>query len=871
VADQVLAFAPLVLSVAHDLDARAKAAQAKQAGAPPAWAIRQQRAFDRTQGTLNSVLIKAQGVRDGKNPLGIEDEDTPLYFLAANNLGPGKRFSAVSDYLIGDPGPNSTGWATSLTRQAAVTLDAAREAWSQQSGRELQDKLTSQQQLDRAADSSASYGEPILQMCGAIEGVNKYTAIDNAPTIHPETCWIRTELKECRVTAKSYVKTLTSQDVAYQVCVVGKLKRDMGGSSPATNIGFVDARYNALADKGCSLQSQLVVEGCASTAGEPCFRCIASSGAAAGAASEVAFRTDSLATNLAGVPDELKPRASAECLAQFPLAVPRLPNPQAASASLLDSGTCYKGSLGELALTVASAAKAAEAATSEIQDNLDSYGIAVESCNILQTANDTIISKTDEYTNLQSKLRAGKLASDIVASVASAGKDCATAAGSDIFFVAGVIACSAAALEGAAQSVSSGLQFAMDEATQSHDTLVQSLQLNADTKRCFNDAKLLLVNAKTTSLRASAASIDLDNAQLQFKNQKAQLQRLLSDGVADAQYVVDTTAPPAAFDFWFDERVSTFTRNMALAKRASYLAAKAVEYELQASVKVRAQILAAETPSELEAALDALRAVAAARRINGSAPSDLKLVLSLREQLLQIADRSGVAPGEQNLSEIERFRLYLSDARFKSFDAKGVYLGQRIPFSIAPLGSLNAGKPGAIAVFSKNDCAERLWSVNASIQGKGMFVGTSTTTARIDLLKSNSFYSQWCGSANGQPEFQVASVRPTRNLFLDPTLGASVGEGFGLANETAQFARARISAATNVERARMEDDSFANGQTSELAARGLYGDYAIFFAADVISTAKVANPGDPPERTPGLDLNKVDDILLRLDYVSVAR
>ena len=46
-----------------------------------------------------------------------------------------------------------------------------------------------------------------------------------------------------------------------------------------------------------------------------------------------------------------------------------------------------------------------------------------------------------------------------------------------------------------------------------------------------------------------------------------------------------------------------------------------------------------------------------------------------------------------------------------------------------------------------------------------------------------------------------------------------------------------------------------------LAGRGLYGDYAIFFPADSLAIGS----------NEGLVLPQVEDILLRLDYVSVAR
>ena len=70
----------------------------------------------------------------------------------------------------------------------------------------------------------------------------------------------------------------------------------------------------------------------------------------------------------------------------------------------------------------------------------------------------------------------------------------------------------------------------------------------------------------------------------------------------------------------------------------------------------------------------------------------------------------------------------------------------------------------------------------------------------------------------------------------------------------------------NVSRQELENTQYANGETSELAARGLYGDYALFIPAELISQETESGA-----HTTGLVLDRVDDVLLRLDYVSVAR
>ena len=65
----------------------------------------------------------------------------------------------------------------------------------------------------------------------------------------------------------------------------------------------------------------------------------------------------------------------------------------------------------------------------------------------------------------------------------------------------------------------------------------------------------------------------------------------------------------------------------------------------------------------------------------------------------------------------------------------------------------------------------------------------------------------------------------------------------------------------NVSRAEFEKEDYSQGATTELAGRGLYGDYALFIPAGALSV----------DGSEGLRLDKIEDILLRLDYVSVAK
>ncbi|MHB8877336.1 MAG: hypothetical protein ACYC8T_26865 [Myxococcaceae bacterium] len=82
---------------------------------------------------------------------------------------------------------------------------------------------------------------------------------------------------------------------------------------------------------------------------------------------------------------------------------------------------------------------------------------------------------------------------------------------------------------------------------------------------------------------------------------------------------------------------------------------------------------------------------------------------------------------------------------------------------------------------------------------------------------------------------------------------------------TATYPVAAIEAPLDVEPAASSTGAYANGSSTQLAGRGLYGSYALSLPASVLA----ADEADPA--SPGLRVNALDVVLLRLDDVSVAR
>jgi hypothetical protein len=866
-AGRVLRYAAVLRPIAVDLAARA-AEWATAAGLPrPAWLDRYDSLTGKSASLMGRLASLAGAILAGENPLGISDEDLPLYFFG-DEVTATRRFSAVSDFLIG-AGPGSTAWAPTLVARADAELDAARTAYISIRQREVQtaqDEATLARRLDRIR---TKYGDQIFELCGVppegegrtIDILEHWPEWTDGRPFSEHACYIRVDNPSCNVDLDEYARTLTLDQMKYQLCLVREVRKRVGGI-----VSFGSFDLDQLTTLDYCLDMNFPVECPADVGGG--FRCIYCERPSPAPPEYTPVSPDTF-RRLGGmefVPSRVVEDARTACNSLFPEVDPLLPSPDdipGRSASPLD---CWDGSIGAIVMTIRSAQQDLEVARSEFDDLGRAYDINAQLCTDLVTDRALVVEGRRLHNIAISNLRDQKLTVDSVAEAASAAKWASEAldVGTPIPWVAGAAAIAgvlAAVTEGVAAVEGLKLQEKMDSTVQAFEAWVAEIEAGMENRQCLADAKMAMVGLESATLRITAAAMDIENAYYDFKEAKAAAAQAYNDGRLALQTLQGRAVAPLDHDLWLDEHIDSFLHDMRLARRLVFLAVRAVEYESQQSLPLGYDTLSAARPSQLQEVLDELWTTAATRGVGGARPTDLKVVLSLREHLLQLADHSGLPPEELTLSDVERFRLLIQSPRYAEFDAAGTYLGQRIPFDLAPLGTMGLGDPQGIPVLAATDCAERVWSVNASVLGTAdMWRGTSPPTfTRVDLLKENTFYSQWC-SPGDQP-FQTASVRPAHNLFRDPVVGGEYGTSLGPGSESTLFTRARIEAYFNVPREQFEADSYANGETSELAARGLYGRYALFIPADVLAVGESS----------GLVLNEVDDILLRLDYVSVAR
>src|SRR5262249_28092472 len=122
---------------------------------------------------------------------------------------------------------------------------------------------------------------------------------------------------------------------------------------------------------------------------------------------------------------------------------------------------------------------------------------------------------------------------------------------------------------------------------------------------------------------------------------------LVREGQAAYQREVGRTLPYVAHDFWFDERFNTFLWKLAWAQRLTYMAMRAVEYDEQASLGLRDDILAAAHPDQLARIITRLNGEILTNQVHGKRPTEKFVVYSLRDDVLGLADQSDEASGEQ--------------------------------------------------------------------------------------------------------------------------------------------------------------------------------------------------------------------------------
>jgi hypothetical protein len=833
----------------------------------PDWAPDYDRAVAALDAALDRVARRAEAMALGRNPLGIEEEDLALVFRDAPDAAmPAARFSAVSRTILDD----------NVMRSIAAARDAegrARTSYAAFLERDYQERLDAAAMGDRLAGIADDYGGELTSLCGSPPGIDGEALFVDAswgPNGFDETdCFRRAEVAGCSVPDTAV--TVTDDDADYQVC----LRRYANGpgralfADPAT---FTPAWRRLLTSAECDPTTTAGRANVTWDASATAFRC-SGAGEAAFIADAPTARGDLGAARI----DAVLREAETTCRAALPGARTAAPDPTEAAPALAEA-RCYRGSLGESSMAVRSAILDVRAAHADIEAQLAEHEIALRSCNIQDWAVTEGERIRDAIAGFEFRKRQAQFQMDIIGATVDAATECNNAStgsfwedASGVGYSRAAFVCVAQAIKLISQIIGFSVVFDADNQIAALQDALDDVDNAAAAAICRNDARASLVGIAGARVALERAAQDLQAALLALANAQADARAAFDGGAAELAAARGRTVAPPAHDSWLDGDVADFVRDMATARRATYLAVRAVEHELQMDLPgEREAVLAASTADDLDDVSNTLRDLISVPGVGGRRPESFKVVVSLRDELLRLWDESRPttadgaavvpAPGWPTLAPTERFSAVLAELRERSFSDGAPDGAIRIPFRVFPLLRGSAFDPEGAAVFTTDTCAERLWSVNASIRtsGEDAFNGSETTFVPITLAQSTTFASQRCDGGVG--DMAEASVRPSRNLFFDPTIrdpGTAIGAD-------THFVPASIDATFDVPRSEFDRDDYTNGASTEIAARGLYAEYYLEIPAE-----QIADPAIDGDR--GLVLDRVEDILIRFDFVAVSR
>ncbi len=866
----------------------------------PLIALRFAAARDEMNVARTRVLAQADALANGRNPFNIPEDDVPLFF--GDPTGTNSRYFAASDYLI-------DGWAAPAVAQTQASLDAARSAWIAKTQSVVQDELNQHNREEEINQLMSKYGAPILASCGNLQvsnGNGGIRLLDSTEVIpwYSDPSHVFSN-RNCFVDAACSGLDGVDSKEALQSILASKfldasgnlVAGDGSGASLAaltvrsevckiSNIGYLpapDNRFTAQMDAVCNhdiflnpvgpptvtfvscsvvkmTDGNLYFQGSRfigntivsiplaalftpikrSDVGAGKFYAFASVGAAAAQDTQQVgdgpddniynyrdYRTDSTTVFPYWVPDTRADTVAFNFAKGASFCSDGKSGRLTKDYPLPDRGlfapSCYKGELGvafhELTTNQLRVERAKEVLDNGQAGAKDSYfrckNIDTHAAMLLAQDNDFNAAKTD-YDTVSGIIGSGQKA----ASTGNVFAAAAVGASGIIMSIWG-----SAIDDQAAKLHHMELQFSRDEKSQA----------------CWDEYRAQTRALETAMTDGLIATSELNSQMTRFQNLQSDNLLDLQEGKANLQRENGSPVGSLSHTFWVDEKVEKFRKDLEWARRLTFMAMRAVEYEFQQSLPFRSDIVAATNPNQLDDVVRGLKQEQGSRTINRRRPEEASVVLSLRDDVLSLSDHTSLPAGERNWTPAQRFASRLWDSRYAVRDSKGNWLGQGVPFNVGPRDIL------------ETRCGERLWRATATLQGDG--IEESAPGASVILMKRNTFSSQYC---NGEgppatdptstlPRFQIGAVHTTADLFQP---GSSVD-----LSDTNQFTAAMLYPWFNIRKTDFYKTTFQDGSSDELAGRGLYGDYVLLFPKQMLDDT--------------FELDRVEDVLLRLDYLSV--
>ncbi|MGZ3438510.1 MAG: hypothetical protein ACXVDD_03300, partial [Polyangia bacterium] len=497
--------------------------------------------------------------------------------------------------------------------------------------------------------------------------------------------------------------------------------------------------------------------------------------------------------------------------------------------------SCYRGTIGEAILTIHGAKQDVDIARRTWDDAQTGYDLEATYCKTLQTdlAQDDLLRQKHETT--MNELRAEKLTCDVISHFLDGAEQCA--AGAEASFGA---ACGPAIGAAITKTLSDSFEVQIQEEEASYQDEMQERKDAREAAACFHEADLKHVGISTAQTTIERRGTDAALAMLRLRNLRDHVQQQLAEGLAVVARERGRKLPSVAHHYWYDDAVVDYSHKMLRAKKLLFLFAQAVEYETQSSVASRPAIVQSIQPSQLTVIYNALTDTDTSyntRTLHGRSVQSGVAVLSVCSELLGFSD-----PATTPFGSATCLQDFLQSPQAALYDNAGKYLGQAVSFSLTPDHSDFDGLYG-----------ERLWYVSATASGEsGM---AQVPNGRLVVFKRDVFFDRWipiAGVGDGTP-YQIGRARPSGYLF-DVQPGSS-----NQISDASSYLSTVLQPKWNMKLEDLQDPrTLPPGASDALAGRGLYGDYIVLF------------PTTAPTDKNYIDVTKVDDVLVRLDFLAAS-
>lgn len=504
--------------------------------------------------------------------------------------------------------------------------------------------------------------------------------------------------------------------------------------------------------------------------------------------------------------------------------------------------TCLRGEIGEKVLAIQAAVIDADNAQSSLNRAIEDYDDTDQYCARRQAMANDATALLQQHQDAMTKLRKKAQSSGWWSGALKAAGNVVTA-----------IVTKGAAAGGAIDSLTD-LAFkahtdgiANDTAAEedSYQLEVLKRQGEADVMACYQtvDAKRFAIQAATDVITRAGASVHEALATLEDDGDQVTATANEAAGQLTLETTIDRTPPH--LHYWLDEDIKTYQQEMSYARRLTYLAVRALEYEAQETLNLRGSALTARNPEDLRAVIQSVSARNAPfQGEEGFTIGHTPQVLSLRDEILRLdglATNTTPPPGSPATTATDVLKQFLTSDASKIFDQlTGQYLGRGLRFSLKP------------DFWSENMCAERIWRITPSVQFAGNAAPAHTG---LTLYQENAFGSQVCGDLPGT--VQLGRVQPTHNLLLDDT-------SISFLTPVSTTALAIDGPPDNdaIHLGALADNG-ALGFASGFAGRGLYGNYVLLFPK-CVSPACTGTQGYSDQV-----IASILDVLIRFDIVFV--